>query len=604
MPTSSKGKGREEDLVEQLTTLFPNGDPVYFRHCLLFYQTDHVERVTEKIVNMGGYYPVEPRQGATQIEKLNAALRVLATQLFPDTDITHLRSLVSAFDHTHVEQATQQLVQNDQNIPERLNYGQLDRADLFRSPKYKQQVLHLLCSDFPQVWTSSIKAVLAENNWDYLRSYQQLSEYGSGGLWRTIRNFFVHWSFASSSKSVVMVAAAAANSHGHGNHHHGSTSTIDLDPDLIEDLGVLHQKHTTLQIQSDRQMAWQLNQDEYTAHGQAIVCDCCFGDYPFEQLVFCTQGTHSFCHGCLTHYVTEGLFGQGNLRGATRFPCIASDADPCAGCLPTQLLQTRVLTLDLWKAYELSLLETNMAIPMAQGIVVRCAACGYGEIDESTVPFLTVLANSRPLVWFAYFCRWDVQKDLQIAYNRIVQKRRGYAFQCRNRACGKLTCLNCLHTIRGLHACWENQLDGLRLYVEKAMADAVKRTCPMCNLSFQKSDGCNKIVCKCGYAMCYVCRKDIGKESYAHFCDHFRGERPGAPCDQCNKCDLYKTDPEDHAVQQAAARARREYLNTHPDVAPQLPIAAIGPKSRLDCIGEWTHESVLWVLQHSMDWLI
>lgn len=40
-----------------------------------------------------------------------------------------------------------------------------------------------------------------------------------------------------------------------------------------------------------------------------------------------------------------------------------------------------------------------------------------------------------------------------------------------------------------------------------------------------------QMVCRCGTATCYVCRKEIGDEGYAHFCQHFRPVRcsPFAP---------------------------------------------------------------------------
>ncbi|QSL67160.1 hypothetical protein MERGE_001549 [Pneumocystis wakefieldiae] len=106
------------------------------------------------------------------------------------------------------------------------------------------------------------------------------------------------------------------------------------------------------------------------------------------------------------------------------------------------------------------------------------------------------------------------------------------------------------------HKCFEKELDGLRLYVEREMANAVKRTCPVCNLSFVKSDGCNKLICQCGYVMCYICRKNIKKESYAHFCNHFRSI-PGKKCVECTKCDLYKVDDN---IAEVAERATKEYL--------------------------------------------
>jgi hypothetical protein len=75
-------------------------------------------------------------------------------------------------------------------------------------------------------------------------------------------------------------------------------------------------------------------------------------------------------------------------------------------------------------------------------------------------------------------------------------------------------------------------------------------------------------------------------ESYAHFCDHFR-ERPGTNCTRCKKCDLYKTAPDDEAVQAAATKAKSQYLKAHPEVAVVAPHTVIGPKNTLDKLGNY-----------------
>lgn len=112
--------------------------------------------------------------------------------------------------------------------------------------------------------------------------------------------------------------------------------------------------------------------------------------------------------------------------------------------------------------------------------------------------------------------------------------------------CGRKSCLLCGKLYYAGHEC-SDSLDGLRLAMEAAASNAVKRQCPECGLSFVKLDGCNKVVCRCGksvfrylnyrhtlrwidsistgYAMCFVCRKGIGAERYAHFCQHVRDPR-------------------------------------------------------------------------------
>ncbi|CAO3612997.1 unnamed protein product [Mucor hiemalis] len=359
---------------------------------------------------------------------------------------------------------------------------QMKTSEGIRSETYKQQAQAQLTQDFPQVWKSSIRAVLAENNWDYIHCYDQLKEMGSGGFWNTLRNFFMHWSTSSVSP----------------NHQ------VITDRDLKLQLRELRQRSINKQSLEDEQIAHKLNVLEYTEQDQLITCDCCYGDYAFEQLSFCSEGNHAFCHTCLMRYISEGLFGQGELRGQPRINCISS-TDECDGCFLTTTLK-KVLTGDVWMAYENSLLDGSID----ENNQIQCCACPYFEIDESTKPmqaiyaskvvqfiakwimvvelfvsFVLMLKNASnnwifllliiPLQWFA-FSQWDMKSDLETAYQRLSKNRRGVLFQCRNNECQTVTCLDCHRPVRGAHTCWEKETDGLRLYVEKAMADAVKRT--------------------------------------------------------------------------------------------------------------------------------
>lgn len=62
--------------------------------------------------------------------------------------------------------------------------------------------------------------------------------------------------------------------------------------------------------------------------------------------------------------------------------------------------------------------------------------------------------------------------------------------------------------------------------------------------------------------MCYICRADIRKEKYQHFCQHFR-LIPGAPCTECEKCDLYAQEDETSAIKDAAQKAEEQYFREH-----------------------------------------
>lgn len=336
-----------------------------------------------------------------------------------------------------------------------------------------------------QAWKSSIRAVLAENNWDYLSSHDRLGEIGSGGFWMTLRNFLKHWTIPGTGSSSNSSAASGSR------HNSTAQQTSFLDPDLAEDLEVLRRQRLCAQETTDGELAQQINEDEYTKERQLITCNCCYSDFAFEQLAFCSEGEHTFCHGCITHYISEGLFGQGSLRGAARIGCISMDG--CQGCLSTETLQ-RILSCDIWSAYERSLFEESVV--RACSSIVRCAACSYCEVDESIRPLndtkrrlsyilavshfllmvvavvMCFLQNSivpmlTTLVYYYAFTQWDMQADLEIVYDRIARARRGSFFRCQNENCVKVTCLQCNRIVRGLHNCLEQDQDGLRLYVEK-----------------------------------------------------------------------------------------------------------------------------------------
>lgn len=128
-------------------------------------------------------------------------------------------------------------------------------------------------------------------------------------------------------------------------------------------------------------------------------------------------------------------------------------------------------------------------------------------------------------------------------------------------------CLKCgAETCRHCEADWKDHF-GLRCEevestdatvarrkIEEEMTKAMKRTCYKCGTGFTKSEGCNKMTCRCGALMCYICRQPIipgkkdanGHVGYDHFCQHPRN--PGQGCSNCKKCSLWSDADEDDAL--------------------------------------------------------
>ena len=82
-------------------------------------------------------------------------------------------------------------------------------------------------------------------------------------------------------------------------------------------------------------------------------------------------------------------------------------------------------------------------------------------------------------------------------------------------------------------------LNGLQLnfnflfFRAQKLTDNIVRKCHKCDVYFIKSNGCNKLVCRCGATQCYCCRAvDV---DYNHYCNCSTSKSKNC----CNKCDLF-----------------------------------------------------------------
>ena len=86
------------------------------------------------------------------------------------------------------------------------------------------------------------------------------------------------------------------------------------------------------------------------------------------------------------------------------------------------------------------------------------------------------------------------------------------------------------------------------------MTEAFLRVCNKCKTPFLKSDGCNKMTCRCGHAQCYICSQNV--VGYNHF-----SNLPG-------RCRLYDDTERrlKEEVERAEKRAIRQVLLKNKDM--------------------------------------
>lgn len=280
------------------------------------------------------------------------------------------------------------------------------------------------------------------------------------------------------------------------------------DEELRREIEFVKKYELSKSEERDRIFALTLNDKQYEEEGQKIECGCCYGDAAFEDMVQCLEG-HLFCASCLMNYAKEAAFGQGKAA----LVCMSNG---CDGTFPMSQLR-KALPTNILEKYEDRVQEESLSLAQMDDFV-RCPSCDFAAIlpPEDKV------------------------------------------FKCQNPACAKETCRYCKEEWSehfGLK-CSEVEKSAqkdVRLSYEEKMTMAKIRKCPKCGCEFTKSDGCNKMTCRCGATMCYVCRKpNIG---YNHFCQHPKD--PGKSCTKCTSCSLW-TDPsedDNRAVQELEKEA-------------------------------------------------
>jgi hypothetical protein len=481
----------------------------------------------------------------------------------------------------------------------------LSSDDHFRSEAYRKAVKQVFYQEFRSLSHSTIKGVLAEQNFSYKLARPILHQLATRG-WRFSIPYF--WSRPATAPTPTLgqppcvVWLEDTRVEGKQIPHLKRTGSVELDLELYEMfVAAPIAKYRQEVIAANFMAASQINEAEATEVGALFDCECCYGSYAFEEIASCTEESHLLCHECVRRTVNEALYGQGWSRTAdlhrATVRCFASTSQDCGGYLSPDAVR-RALNDDGSGTHEQDELWTIFQNRLYADVLVRshltlqrCPCCDYAEVDETPVfklrhpleiwhyigtrtttafqlTFLcglvatSVFANALfgllASIYLLFSLLPGSSRVLHGVLTRIYRRRRSNRFRCKNPTCLKITCMRCNAIFRDPHTCFESEKTSLRTAIETSATAAIKRTCPRCLLSFIKDSGCNKLVCNCGYTMCYICRQEItAQEGYGHFCQHFRPA--GGRCTECFRCDLYGDEDEEKSIRAAVEEAEKAW---------------------------------------------
>nr|XP_009939702.1 PREDICTED: E3 ubiquitin-protein ligase RNF216 [Opisthocomus hoazin] len=382
------------------------------------------------------------------------------------------------------------------------------------------QAADLLMADFKMLSSQDIKWALHELKGHYaitrkafsdaIKKWQELSPETSGKRKRRKemnQYSYIDFKFEQGDVKIEKRMFFLENKR----RHWRSYDKLSLLPPVLLEQEFYEQKVKEMAEHADFLLALQMNEEQYQKDGQMIECRCCYGEFAFEELTQCADG-HLFCKECLIKYAQEAVFGSGK----SELSCMEGS---CTCSFPTSELEKVLPENILCKYYERKA-EEEVAAACADELV-RCPFCNFPALLDN-----------------------DVKRAV-----------------CPSERCLKETCRKC----QGL---WKEHMNltceqlaekddiKYRTSIEEKMTAARIRKCHKCGAGLIKSEGCNRMSCRCGAQMCYLCRAAIN--GYDHFCQHPRS--PGAPCQDCAKCSLW-TDPtedDEKIIQEIQKEAEEE----------------------------------------------
>lgn len=595
-----------------------------------------------------------PDEEPPDLRDLNTALFTLA-DMFPDIEPDLIREmLISVSEESRLQVVTEQMLKKETGVgcPRLLQRRRpfkttsprggkqqpslLRLEETFRGEEYRKAVKQVFYAEFKNLSHSQVRTVMLEANSSYTLARPILQQLSSRSWRLNFTNFWPkrsHQNFAGNDHPNIYWRPDL-NVDGGVAPVIRQTGSTQLDHELHEIfVEPVRKKQRQKLLFADHAYASQVNEMDAEAAGAVFDCECCYSSVPFEQLATCDEGCHQLCFGCVGRTVHEALYGQGWARAASIEKCTVRCFSPvnqeCHGCIPADTARRALIggseNEDIWHEFQRRVADEVLLksrVPLQ-----RCPFCNYAEIAETPRPRLRSLRHiwlhlmrKSPaalqilvisLIAALFICTVPLMILISIAWllvltvpkaatvinaswSRVYNHRRGPRFTCRHPSCNTVSCVRCNTAWRDPHTCFENEKTSLRTAIEASATAAVKRTCPKCHLSFVKSSGCNKLVCNCGYTMCYICRQEITSNvGYTHFCQHFRPS--GGQCGECARCDLYGDEDEGAAITKAVELAEKAWQEIEgrkgedgDPIAAQLMVEAlVGPRQHVRRRERW-----------------
>ena len=448
--------------------------------------------------------------------------------------------------------------ERNRETPPAINFDAIDEA---MSDLYQQNSLQQLGNDFPFLYAAGIRLVAKKHNYHY-KPVLDLLEQRLSFPAHEYRITWQHGAPSSSSSSSGIsrrlltnpamqpsdAAIAAMTPALHALCLKVKTNKFTreapynllgrMDARFEQELDYVESLRKKAKEQRDREKAEEVAFEQAQKEGSLVECGCCFSEFVFEKIVACTEG-HLFCCGCLNHFVEQTVFGDGK----SKLNCITTQGK-CEGWFVDAMI-VKSVSDKTYKKLQDAL--ASDALKQAQiDNIVSCHVCAYAcELGDGA----------------------------------------GSILKCP--ACGAETCKHCGDVSHIPLRCEEvekKSAQDVRTRVEEAMTKARVRECPnpKCKARFFKVEGCNKMTCTCGWKICYICRLNITKEGYAHFCQQ-------AHCTHasCNKCVLFTDTIEDdrRAMKDAGLSTLNATQNGEAIAASSMEPAKVRTASGQDLTG-------------------